>query len=374
MSFYTKLCLLVLIYFFSSIIVLNTCNEIPLNLDKFEKKKLEGYKFPVYSTEFCPGNESEWNKRSSTLNCNKTNGYTCLPNENFTELLEFCYTAPFIWIQEGVCLYLKRKGSYVDAYSCSHFIDGCHNASYQSRRIFDYPACITIGNGCFLAEQSCKSSSNGRSGIDKDDWIWVLIVISIVVVVCSSSCMLYVYRKRKFSSCKRGNDIKNTSIELEELRILITDTENVKNDISSEPYKCIGANSLDDFEEKVSFTANVGTDKKGFSYEVMLESSSCKRGKDIECTLNETEERKSLIADTGNVKSDFSTESYKRCIGVKNQDDMKEKESFTANIGREKDISCEGRDVNVISFSYCSILGLGIRFFGSGRGFNFDFF
>lgn len=66
--------------------------------------------------------------------------------------------------------------------------------------------------------------------------------------------------------------------------------------------------------------------------------------------------------------------AYKRCIGEKNQDDMKEKESFTANIGRDKDISCEGRDVNVISFSYCSILGLGIRFFGSGRGFNFDFF
>lgn len=38
----------------------------------------------------------------------------------------------------------------------------------------------------------------------------------------------------EFSSCKRGNDIKNTSIELEELSILITDTENVKNDISTE--------------------------------------------------------------------------------------------------------------------------------------------
>lgn len=38
----------------------------------------------------------------------------------------------------------------------------------------------------------------------------------------------------------------------------------------------------------------------------MLESSSCKRGKDMECTLNEAEERTSLIA--GNVKSDFSTE------------------------------------------------------------------
>lgn len=38
----------------------------------------------------------------------------------------------------------------------------------------------------------------------------------------------------EFSSCKRGNDIKNTSIELEELNILITDTENVKNDNSTE--------------------------------------------------------------------------------------------------------------------------------------------
>lgn len=220
----------------------------------------------MYSTEFCPGNESEWNKRSSVLNCNKTNGYTCLPNGKLTELLEFCYTAPFIWIQEGVCLSLEGKGSNFGTYSCSHFRGGCHNNSYQSSRIFDYPACITIGNGCFLADQSCKSSSNGTSGIDKDDWVWVFIVISIVVVVCFSSSMLYVYRKRKFSSCKRGNDIKNTSIELEELNVLITDTENV-NDNSTEPYKCIGSYSLDDFEEKVSFTANDGTDKKDFSYE-----------------------------------------------------------------------------------------------------------
>lgn len=66
------------------------------------QKKLDGYKFPVYSTPFCPGNESEWNKRSSAISCNKTNGYTCLPNENFTELLEFCYTQPWILIEEGI--------------------------------------------------------------------------------------------------------------------------------------------------------------------------------------------------------------------------------------------------------------------------------
>lgn len=65
------------------------------------QRKLDGYKFPVYSTQFCPRNESEWNKRSSTLNCNKTNGYTCLPNQQFTELLEFCYTQPRILIEKG---------------------------------------------------------------------------------------------------------------------------------------------------------------------------------------------------------------------------------------------------------------------------------
>lgn len=55
----------------------------------------------MYSTKVCPRNEIEWNKRSSALNCNETNGYTCLPNELLTELLEFCYTQPFIWIEEG---------------------------------------------------------------------------------------------------------------------------------------------------------------------------------------------------------------------------------------------------------------------------------
>lgn len=66
------------------------------------QRKLDGYKFQVYSTSRCPRDESEWNNRSSVLNCNQTNGYTCLPNEKLTELLEFCHTAPFIWIQEGI--------------------------------------------------------------------------------------------------------------------------------------------------------------------------------------------------------------------------------------------------------------------------------
>lgn len=76
------------------------------------QKNLDGYEFPVYSTERCPRNQTEWNERSFAISCNKTNGYVCLPNENITELLEFCYIYPFIWIQEG-----KEASSILNEYS-----------------------------------------------------------------------------------------------------------------------------------------------------------------------------------------------------------------------------------------------------------------
>nr|XP_034308574.1 uncharacterized protein LOC117683480 isoform X2 [Crassostrea gigas] len=239
MSRYTKV-FVILGYFFSSIIVLNKCKLLKKLLQKNDNninltKKIAGYKFPVYSTPFCPRNESEWNNRSLALNCNNTNGYTCLPNEKLTELVEFCYTVPWIWIEEGFCLYLKTKVSYVDAYNCSHFIDGCHNTSYQSRRIFDYPACISLGYGCFLAEQSCKSSPNVNrpeaTENDKDDWLLVVFVIGIIVFIisCISFFILYFYRKRKkcFSG-KRSTSNEGTLTESEERKSLISDTENEK--------------------------------------------------------------------------------------------------------------------------------------------------
>lgn len=65
------------------------------------QKKLNGYEFPVYSTEVCPRNQTEWNTRSSAINCTENNGYMCIPNRELTKLLEFCYTQPFTWIQAG---------------------------------------------------------------------------------------------------------------------------------------------------------------------------------------------------------------------------------------------------------------------------------
>lgn len=124
----------------------------------YECRELDGFEFPVYSTEFCPRNQTEWNKRSSAINCNASNGYMCLPNENRTELLEFCYRYPFVLIQEDICLYLYKPYSSVNAYDCTHFQYGCPNSSYFSYELYKHPMCTSIGNGCFLGELSCKST------------------------------------------------------------------------------------------------------------------------------------------------------------------------------------------------------------------------
>lgn len=60
--------------------------------------------FPIYKTKSCPKNKSEWTNRSSSLKCTKLSGYMCLPNENITELLEFCYKYPQTLIPEGKSL------------------------------------------------------------------------------------------------------------------------------------------------------------------------------------------------------------------------------------------------------------------------------
>ena len=48
-------------------------------------------KLPKYTTTSCPINQTERMERSAALNCRDPTRYICLPNEHFTELLEFCF-------------------------------------------------------------------------------------------------------------------------------------------------------------------------------------------------------------------------------------------------------------------------------------------
>nr|XP_022310066.1 uncharacterized protein LOC111115574 [Crassostrea virginica] len=117
---------------------------------------LGGYEFPVYTTTTCPRNEFEFEARSNKTNCTETTSYMCLPNHNMTELLEFCYydSGGIGVMTGGRCFYLDSNSS-VEMYKCSHFTDGCPTSTHYTYRVFDYPSCWKIKDGCFLADPKC---------------------------------------------------------------------------------------------------------------------------------------------------------------------------------------------------------------------------
>lgn len=47
--------------------------------------------FEVFPVEKCPMCKEDWEMASRRLNCNSTHGYHCVPNRQFTSLIEFCY-------------------------------------------------------------------------------------------------------------------------------------------------------------------------------------------------------------------------------------------------------------------------------------------
>lgn len=116
--------------------------------------------FLTYSTKSCPENKNEWIKRSVVLNCSKENGYMCLPNQHFTELVEFCYIYSRITIRKDVCLFRNPSTLILKEYDCRNFTDGCPNTTYFSSELYKYPRCASIRNGCFLAEPLCTSGNS----------------------------------------------------------------------------------------------------------------------------------------------------------------------------------------------------------------------
>ncbi|XP_078312029.1 uncharacterized protein LOC144618901 [Crassostrea virginica] len=193
-------CLMFLGTFFSSFLLFYECRQ------------LDGYRFPVYATEFCPRNKTEWEARSSEFNCNTDNSsYACLPNENITELLEFCYPLQIISIERGVCLYLAKKKSEPKHIDCNHFRYGCPTSTYRGSTIYNYPSCVLVGNGCFLAEPFCKSTTQhteqkGQQGSHGNETILIPSLIGTFVLCAIVFLSIVIYRRKR---SKNRHQIKN---------------------------------------------------------------------------------------------------------------------------------------------------------------------
>nr|XP_022293967.1 uncharacterized protein LOC111104356 isoform X1 [Crassostrea virginica] len=208
-----------------------------------ECRKIDGYKFPVYSTDVCPRNETEWNKRAAVFNCTgEDSTYACFPNDDITQLIEFCYPLQVIAIPPDLCLFLSKNTSKVDAFDCkTRFKHGCPDKPYRGSTIFKYPSCISIGNGCFLAEPFCESSSKPDTSPDNstslhrklnDDGYWIgplLGIIPACILGCLVMALIFLDKKKKHNKRKmdeeKTSDQEGTSLFSDENGVHLTDEE-----------------------------------------------------------------------------------------------------------------------------------------------------
>lgn len=200
-----------------------------------ECESLDSYKFPVYTTKLCPQNQKEWKNRSSILNCSGSS-YMCFPNEDLTELLEFCYGTNRTHITPRTCMYLHGRYSVLNGYNCSGFTYGCPSSSYFSDEVYKYHSCLAIKQGYFLAERPCYSNSSANNHTDaksketcnhldstpsdeRSDVVWIVVVTLLCVVIAICLIFHWIRRPSIRSACTlklNGRDESNITLNQDE--------------------------------------------------------------------------------------------------------------------------------------------------------------
>ena len=137
------------------------------------QKTLNGYTFPVYTTDHCPRNETEFDKRSSAINCTRSYGYACFPNDNLTLLLEFCHPNVSISIQKGeskvqivnfVCL-------FVCLFVCSGIYDPLENfLLLWTLPVRGFKFWPMLGTNCHWAVMVLKRAKRSVTWVIRSQW------------------------------------------------------------------------------------------------------------------------------------------------------------------------------------------------------------
>nr|XP_022316888.1 uncharacterized protein LOC111120466 isoform X3 [Crassostrea virginica] len=126
----------------------------------------------AYRVNDCPRDEKEWQHASRRLNCSDDvwspmNRYHCLPADNLTTLLEFCYNRTRTQVVKGLCMVFIEVQNIVNHYDCSSFKEGCPNNWYFSNEMYKFPACFEIEptQRCYLAEAPCQPTTRHVTGL-----------------------------------------------------------------------------------------------------------------------------------------------------------------------------------------------------------------
>lgn len=161
------------------------------------------------SVVFCPNDPNDINKATMKLGCGKdiynNSQYICLPNQQKTELEEFCYQGTMEMFEEGNCL--ETSEGKLIRQSCIQFFGGCPMHPFRSSEILKYPACQAINKhlNCYSLDPSCQPQKGKELPIMQELPI-ILGVIILVLVVVIISIVLFIYFKRR----KRRRKIKYT--------------------------------------------------------------------------------------------------------------------------------------------------------------------
>lgn len=118
------------------------------------------FSFEVNPVNDCPINKEAWELASARLKCNRTHGYHCVPNKQFTSLIEFCYPKGYKYpFEKGNCLELAGNG-ILNQVSCKTFSSGCPDRFFFSNELYKFPKCLSINanENCFEADIPCICS------------------------------------------------------------------------------------------------------------------------------------------------------------------------------------------------------------------------
>nr|XP_022291880.1 uncharacterized protein LOC111103131 isoform X2 [Crassostrea virginica] len=154
------------------------------------------YRYPVFPVTSCPANAVDWKQAAMQRNCSLTgvrNTYMCLPNQEKTTLLEFCYDEVRPMVQEE----LAGSGT-INQYGCTMFTAGCPKNPYLSDFIYNHSSCLNINTqyGCYHEDPSCPKKT--FNGLERDltylttgeYWlaglvIGILVLIAVFILIIS---------------------------------------------------------------------------------------------------------------------------------------------------------------------------------------------
>ncbi|XP_062599376.1 putative ankyrin repeat protein RF_0381 [Saccostrea cucullata] len=174
------------------------------------------YPFSAFTVEQCPRSRTSWNASSTSRGCpddvNDRSTYHCVPNQQLTALIEFCYPRQIGLYERGTCLYLTNSG-YLNQVRCTDFSHGCPEKPYFSNEIYKYQECLAINkqSHCYKAAESCrnaKSSTDVSPSIPRTSLDYIPILLGVILptfVNVILLCALFIKFRRKKNSSNKDN-------------------------------------------------------------------------------------------------------------------------------------------------------------------------